>query len=78
MEKFNSDTKFICIKDYAKVIYSTYVPPKQLPTTVKEGEIHTFSEIMRIDHSTSMNDLNEFFLSLAEWREKQLNDILED
>jgi len=78
MIKYEQNTKFICCKDYAKIQHLFFEPPKKLPVKIKEGEIHTFEEIMKIDHSTSMDDLMEFFTPLAEWRDKQLNDLLND
>ena len=78
MINYDRNTKFMCCKDYCRTEYSIWEPPKRTPVSIKEGEIFTFEEIMKIDSNTSMDDLINFFIPLAEWRDKQLNDILGD
>ena len=72
------NVKFICCKDYCRTTYSMWASPTRTPVKIIEGEIYTFEEIMKIDSNTSMDDLTTFFMPLAEWRDKQLNDLLDD
>lgn len=70
--------KLVCIKNFIKVKYRIFEPPKKIDMGIKEGDILTFEEIIKISVDVCYNDLEEFFIPLGEWREKQLNDILDD
>ena len=59
--------KYICIKNYFL---------RGNARKILIGEILTLQEILDIQWRTSQNDMEEYFIDLAIYREKRIDDIL--